>query len=202
MDRLTLNSVSNGSSNFQGTPSAESGATGQAFSRMVAEVGQPVTNHDITDQSTSSDNQRYLNPKKKWLNDFIVQNPTSDNDPSAIPAAMRINHIEPLKNNQVPEYIPENNPFSIYSITRDVQSTSQYAPVVDTKLYQPLQIPNQYCNDTFSKPESPTASDDLGYTVLKAHTVTHSLLQGASCGETSVNFSSIFQSRNELKGRY
>ena len=70
MDRLTLNSVSNGSSNFQGTPPVESGATGQVFSRMVAQVGQPVTNHDITDQSTSSDNQRYLNPKKKWLNDF------------------------------------------------------------------------------------------------------------------------------------
>ncbi len=146
MDRPTstqLNPIPNGLSNFQGNPSAESGATGQAFSRMVAEVEQPVTNHDITDQSTSSDNQGYLNPEKKCLKDFNVQNPTSDNDSSAIPAAISINQIEPVKNNQVPEYIPENNPFSIYSITKDVQSTSQYTSDVVTNLNQPIQNSNQ-----------------------------------------------------------
>ncbi|WP_257284312.1 hypothetical protein, partial [Endozoicomonas sp. SESOKO1] len=63
MDRLTssqLNSAPNGLSTIQGTLLAEPGATGQAFSRMVTEVGQPVTDHNMTAQSTSSDNQGYL----------------------------------------------------------------------------------------------------------------------------------------------
>ena len=146
MDRPTysqLNRVLNGLSNFQGMPLPESGATGQAFSRMVTEVGQPVTNHDITDQSTSSDNQGYLNPKKKWLKNFAVQDLTSYNDSSATPAAISIDRIGPVGTNQIPKYIPENNPFSIYSILKDAQSTSQYASDVDTHLYQPLQMSNQ-----------------------------------------------------------
>ena len=146
MDRPTysqLNRALNGLSNFQGMPLPESGATGQAFSRMVTEVGQPVTNHDITDQSTSSDNQGYLNPKKKCLKDFAVQDLTSYNDSSATPAAISIDRIGPVGTNQIPKYIPENNPFSIYSILKDAQSTSQYASDVDTHLYQPLQMSNQ-----------------------------------------------------------
>ncbi|MBO9484479.1 MULTISPECIES: hypothetical protein [Gammaproteobacteria] len=68
MDRPTSSQLSpapDGLSNIQGMVLAESGAIGQAFSRKVTEVGQPLTNHDITDQSTSSHNQGYLNPEKK-----------------------------------------------------------------------------------------------------------------------------------------
>ncbi|WBA79738.1 hypothetical protein [Endozoicomonas sp. GU-1] len=73
MDKPTSSQSSpapNGPSNIQGTPLAEPGTTGQAFSRMVTEVGQPVTNHDRTDQPISSDNQGYLNPKKKMVKRF------------------------------------------------------------------------------------------------------------------------------------
>ncbi|MGI2030165.1 hypothetical protein [Endozoicomonas acroporae] len=140
MDRQTYSQpspVPNGLSNIQGTPLAESGAKGQAFSRMVTEVGQPVTNHDMTDQSTSSDNQGHLNSEKKWLKDFAIQNQTNHKDSPAIPVAI------PLKNYQVAEYDPENNSFSIYSLTKGIQSTSQNSTDVNTKLNPPIQIPNQ-----------------------------------------------------------
>ncbi len=140
MDRQTSSQsspVPNGLSNIQGTPLAESGAKGQAFSRMVTEVEQPVTNHDMTDQSTSSDIQGHLNSEKKWLKDFAIQNQTNHKDSPAIPVAI------PLKNYQVAEYDPENNSFSIYSLTKGIQSTSQNSTDVNTKLNPPIQIPNQ-----------------------------------------------------------
>ncbi|WP_422467845.1 hypothetical protein [Endozoicomonas sp. ALC013] len=154
MYRLTssqLNPAPKGLSNIQGMPLAEPGATGQAFFRMVTEVEQPVTNHNMTDQSTSSDNQGHLNPKKKWLKYFAVQNQTSYKDSPAIPVATPINLIEPLKNYQTAEYDPENNTFSIYSLTKGVQSTSQNSTDVDTKLNPPTQIPNQDGIGNFSK---------------------------------------------------
>ncbi|WP_422489321.1 hypothetical protein [Endozoicomonas sp. ALE010] len=154
MDKPTSSQLSpapNGPSNIQGTPLAESGATGQAFSRLVTEVRQPVTNHDMTDQSTSSDNQGYLNPKKKWLEDFAVQNQTNYKESPAIAVAI------PLENYQVAEYDPENNTFLIYSFTKGIQSTSQNSTDVDTKLNPPIQIPNQEDIGNFSKSTSPIA---------------------------------------------
>ena len=154
MDRPTssqLNPAPNGLSNIKGMPLAEPGATGQAFSRMVTESGQPVTNHDITDQSTSSDNQGYLNPEKEWLKGFAVQNQTGYKDFPAISVAI------PLENYQVVEHDPENNTFSIYSITKDVQSTSQNSTDVDTKLNPPIQIPDQDGIGNSSKSTAPIA---------------------------------------------
>ncbi len=154
MNRPTSSQLSpapNGLSNIQGMSLAESGAAGQAFSRVVTEVGQPVTKHDMTGQTTSSDNQGYLNPKIKWLKDFAVQNQTSYKDSPAIPVAI------PLKNYQVAEYDPENNTFSIYSLTKGVQSTSQNSTDVDTKLNSPIQIPNQDAISNFSKSTAPIA---------------------------------------------
>ena len=129
-----LNPAPNGLSTVQGMPSAESGATGQTFSRMVTEVGQPVTDHEMTDQSTSSDNQGYLNPEREWLKGSAVQNQTSYKDS---PVAIS------LENYQVAKYDPENNPFSIYSLLKGVQSTSQNPTDVDTRLNPPNQIPDQ-----------------------------------------------------------
>ena len=144
MDRPTsLNSAPNGLSNIKGMSLAEPGATGQAFSRMVTEFEQPVTNHHITDQSISSNNQGYLNPEKEWLKGFAVQNQTSHKDSPAIPLAIPINTIEPLENHQAAEYDPENNTFSIYSLTKGIQSTSQNSTDVDIKLNPPIQIPDQ-----------------------------------------------------------
>ncbi|WP_422468192.1 hypothetical protein [Endozoicomonas sp. ALC013] len=154
MDRPTSSQLSpapNGLSNIPSISLAESGATGQVFSRMVTEVGLPVTNHDMTDQSTSSDNQGYLNHKKKWLKDFAVQNQTGYNDSPAIPVAI------PLENYQVAEYDPENKTFSIYSITKGVQSISQNSTDVDTKLNSPIQIPKQDGIGNFSKSTAPIA---------------------------------------------
>ena len=154
MDRPTSSQLSpppNGLSNIQGMSLAESGATGQAFSRMVTEFGQPVTNHDITEQSTSSDNQGYLNPEKKWLKGFTVQNQTGYKDSPAIPVAI------PLKNYQVVEHDPENNTFSIYSITKGVQSTTKNSTNVDTKLNPPIQIPDQDSIGNSSKSTAPIA---------------------------------------------
>ena len=154
MDRPASSQLSpapNGLSNIQGMSLAESGATGQAFSRMVTEFGQPVTNHDITDPSTSSDNQGYLNPEKEWLKGFTVQNQTSHKDSRAIPVAI------PLENYQVLEHAPENNTFSIYTLTKDVQSTSQNSTDVDTKLNPPIQISNQDGIGNSSIPTAPIA---------------------------------------------
>ncbi len=154
MDRPTSSQLSpapNGLSNIPSISLAESGATGQVFSRMVTEVGLPVTNHDMTDQSTSSDNQGYLNHKKKWLKDFAVQNQTGYNDSPAIPVAIL------LENYQVAEYDPENKTFSIYSITKGVQSISQNSTDVDTKLNSPIQIPKQDGIGNFSKSTAPIA---------------------------------------------
>ena len=72
---------------------------------MVTEVGQPVTNYNITDQYTSSDNQGYINPEIKWLKGFAVQNQTFYKDSPAIPVAI------PLENYQIVEHDPENNIF-------------------------------------------------------------------------------------------
>ena len=130
---------------------AESGATGQAFSRVITEVGQPVTNYNITDQYTSSDNQGYINPEIKWLKGFAVQNQTGYKDSSAIPVVI------PLENYQVVEYEPENNIFSIYSLTKGVQSTSQNSTDVDTKLNPPIQIPDQDGIGNSSKSIAPIA---------------------------------------------
>ncbi|USE36941.1 hypothetical protein [Endozoicomonas sp. SCSIO W0465] len=153
MDRPTCSQLSpapNGLSNIQGMSLAESGATGHAFSRMVTEFGQPVTSYDNTDQSTSSDNQGYLNPKIKWLKGFAVQNQTGYKDSPAIPVAI------PLENYQVVEHDPENNTFSIYSLTKRVQSTSQSSTEVDTKPNPPIQIPNQDGIVNYSKSTVPT----------------------------------------------
>ncbi|WBA79735.1 hypothetical protein [Endozoicomonas sp. GU-1] len=160
MDRLNfsqLNPVPNCFSNIQGTTLAESGATGQAFSRMVTEVEQSVTNHDITEQSTSSDHQGDLGPKKKWLKAFAVQNQTNYKDSPAIPVAIPINPTEPPKNDQPVKYDPENNPFSIYSLTKGFQSTSQSSRDVNTKLNPPIQIPNQDGIGNLSKSKAPIA---------------------------------------------
>ncbi|USE36451.1 hypothetical protein [Endozoicomonas sp. SCSIO W0465] len=154
MDRPTCSQLSpapSGLSNIQGMSLAESGATGHAFSRMVTEFGQPVTSYDNTDQSTSSDNQEYLNPKIKWLKDFAVQNQTGYKDSPAIPVAI------PLENYQVVEHDPGNNTFSIYSLTKRVQSTSQSSTEVDTKPNPPIQIPNQDGIGNYSKSTVPIA---------------------------------------------
>ena len=94
------------------------------------------------------------------------------------------NHLQ-----QAPTYNPENESFSIHSLLGLEQSTPQSSLVVDNDLHQPEQLSNQDGIGTFSKPELPTVSDELRYTKLNARTVTHPPLQGASCGETSVNFS-------------
>ena len=152
MDRPTFSQLSpapNGLSNIKGMSLAESGTTGQAFSRMVTEFGQPVTNHDITDQYTISDNQGCLNPEKEWLKGLTVQNQTSYKGSPAIPVVI------PLENYQVVEHDPENNTFSIYSLTKDVQSTSQNSTDVDTRLNPPIQIPDQDDIGNSSKPTAP-----------------------------------------------
>ena len=152
MDRPTssqLNPAPNGLSNIQGMPLAESGATGQAFSRIITKVGQPVTNHEITDQSTNSYNQGYLNPEKEWLKGLAVQNQTSYKDSPAIPVAI------PLGNYQIVEHATENNTFSKYSLKKGVQSTSQNSTDVDTTLNPPIQIPDQDRIGNSSKSTAP-----------------------------------------------
>ncbi|WBA79747.1 hypothetical protein [Endozoicomonas sp. GU-1] len=155
MDRLTSSHLSpapNGLFNIQDISLAESGATGQVFSWTVTEVGKPVTNHDMSDQSTRSDNQGYLNHKKKLLKDFTVQNQNSYNDSPAISVAI------PLENCQIAEYDPENKTFSIYSLTKGIQSISQTSTDVDTKLNPPIQIPKQDGIGNFSKSTAPIAA--------------------------------------------
>ena len=193
MDRPTssqLNPAPNGLSIIQGMPSAESGATGQAFSRMVTEVGQPVTDHGMTDQSENSDNQGYLNPEKEWLKGFALQNRTGYKDTPAIPVAI------PLENYQVVEYDPENNTFSIYSLTKGVQSTSQNSTDVDTRLNPPIQIPDQ---DGIGNSSESTAPIAINAPRLKSKHLQQATSPAIQAEETIDENSSHIECQRELR---
>ncbi len=181
MYRPTLNLAPNGLSNFPDTSSLASGSSGQAFSRYV--VNGASKNH--LQQATVLFHNPFNNPSlRKRPIKIVYGNLEKD---QSLDLTVR---KEPLcRNQQAPTYNPENESFSIHSLLGLEQSTPQSSLVVDNDLHQPGQLSNQDGIGTFSTPELPTVSDELRYTKLNARTVTHPPLQGASCGETSVNFS-------------
>ncbi len=162
---------------FKDTPLFESGSSGQAFFRDV--VNAAGKNH--LQQATVPFHNPFNNPSfEKRSIEIVYRNPEEDQ-----PLDLTVRKEPLFRDQQTPTYIPGNESFSIQSILGLGQSTPQSSLLVDNDLHQPLPIPNQGGIGTFSKPESPTASGELGYTEPNAHPP----LQGASCGETSVNIS-------------